>query len=189
MLQFQNGPPLEATKYAMRLVRTPTGGKLHLVVTCDQLTGCWTHFYSGRTCPCTGPDCEACQQGASSRWHGYLSAFDPDAPEHVLFEVTAAAAEAFAAYRVKVGSLRGCEFVARRVAKRANARVHITMRPADLSKLEIPKAPNVQAILCHIWGIPITETDVILAGDARLHLARTGTGLPVDRGDGNHPAA
>lgn len=189
MLQFSHHPPIEATRYAMRLVRTPAGGKLHLVVTSDQMTGCWTHFYSGRTTPCTGPDCEACDQGASSRWHAYLSAFDPTAPEHVLFEVTAAAAEAFAAYRVKVGTLRGCEFIARRVANRPNARVHITMKPCDLSKVEIPHEPNVQAVLCHIWGIPITETDIKLAGDGRLTVQHAGTSLPKDRGNGEEPAA
>lgn len=189
MLQFSSNPPIEATRYAMRLLRTPAKGKLHLVATCDQMTGCWTHYFAGRTTPCTGDGCEACENGASSRWHAYVSAFDPQANEQVLFECTAAAAECFGAYRAKHGTLRGCEFRAYRVAPRANARVHLDMKPTALAQPALPQEANVQAALCHIWGIPLSETDLKLGADARLTIQHAGTGLPVDRGNGDQPAA
>lgn len=188
MLQFSHQPPLEATRYAMRLLRTPTAGKLHLVVTSDQMLGCWTHYYSGRTNPCTGPGCEPCEHGASSRWHAYLSAYDPPTDEHLLFECTAAAAEVFAAYRAKHGTLRGCEFVAQRVQRRANARVHIICKPANLQVVNLPAEANVQAALCHLWGVPLTETDIIMGDLGTRTVDHHGAGLPDDRGNGRKPA-
>lgn len=184
MLQFSSHPPLDATRYAITLLRTPTKGKLHLIVTCPEMLGCWTHFFAGRTMPCTGDGCDACGHQASSRWHAYLCALDPDTNEHVLFECTAPAAETFAVYRAKHGSLRGCEFLAQRITARANARVCIRTKPADLTKIDLPLTINLQAALCHLWGIPMTETDIILQGANLSGIEHHGHGLPPDPGNG-----
>jgi hypothetical protein len=185
MLEFSDGPPLESTRYALRLLRTPARGRLHLISTSDNLVGCWTHYYAGRTTPCTGPDCEACGAGASSRWHGYLTAWDPETREHLLFECTAAAAESLAAYRVKHATLRGCEFIASRVSPRPNARIRIQAKPADLSAIDLPQAANLVTCLCHIWGIPTTETRILPGPAGQPRITHLGTQLPEDRGKSN----
>jgi len=182
MLQFHSQPPIEPTRYAMALLRTPPKGSIQLLVTSDNLLGCWTHFYAGRTVPCTGPACEACLAGASSRWHGYLSAIQGKTREHVLFELTALAAESFAAYRMKHQTLRGCHVTASRVNARPNARVHLVLKPHDLSGVDLPPAANLTAVLCHLWGIPTNETEI--AGDAGQppEIHHHGTQPPIDRG-------
>ena len=106
MLQFSSQPPMESTRSAFRLVRTPSKGKLALFITSDSLLGCWTHFFGGRTVPCTGDKCEACQALASTRWHGYVAALEVKTAEPVVFEITGGGAEQLAAYRAKHGTLR-----------------------------------------------------------------------------------
>ena len=180
MLNFSSDPPLENTRYALRLLRTPAKKKLHLIVTSDNLIGCWTHFFGGRTVPCTRPDCEACTAGTSSRWHGYLSAIDPDTSEHLLFECTASAAESFAVYRKRHETLRGCEFVADRVNPRPNARLRLKMKPADLAHINLPQPANLQAALCHIWGLPLCETQVLHDTPQAPAIEADGRHLPAD---------
>ena len=186
MLNFSQQPPLESTRYALRMLRTPTKKKLHLISTADMLVGCFTHFFGGRTVPCTSPDCEACAASASSRWHGYLSALDPETGEHLLFECTASAAASFAAYRTRHETLRGCEFVADRVSARPNARLRLKMKPADLAHVTLPAAANVTAALCHIWGVPITEAQVVHEESASLAIYADGQHLPADLGPGKN---
>jgi len=189
MLNFHTRPPLESSRSAFRLLRTPAKGKLYLLITSDNLLGCFTHFYAGRTVPCTGDKCEACQAGASARWHGYVAAIEQKTNEPIVFELTAAAAESLAAYRAKHGTLRGCDILATRVSPRPNARVRLQMRPHDLSRTDLPEPLNLRAALCHIWGIPTTETQVGHDPDARQTITHRGTGLPRDRGNGRQPAA
>ena len=189
MLQFHEQPPLEPTRYAMRLVRTPARKALQLLVTSDNLLGCWTHFYAGRTVPCTGDTCEACLAGASSRWHGYLSAIEGKSREHILFELTALAAESFAAYRLKHGTLRGCHVTASRVNPRPNARVHLELKPHDLSTIDLPPSANLTAVLCHLWGIPTTETQTTSGPGPGPHISHKGTQPPIDRGNGQTATA
>lgn len=184
MLNFSSQPPLDATRYAMRLVRTPTKGKLQLIITCDEMLGCWTHWFSGRTTPCTGDGCEACEATSSARWHAYVSAHDFKTNEHLLFECTSAAAEAFAVYRAKHGTLRGCEFLAQRAAPRANARVCLRTKPADLTHVDLPQGANLRAALCHLWGVPMTETEIVHEDPRANSISHGGPGLPVDRGNG-----
>lgn len=181
MLDFSTQPPIEATRSPYRLVRTPAKGQLELLITAEQLLGCYTHFFGGRTVPCTGEPCDACQAGSSMRWHGYVSAVTVKDQEPILFEVTAAAAEQLANYRAKIGTLRGCQCLAARVAARPNARVKLRMKPADLSRVELPKGFNVIAALCHVWGIPATDTSVQTEPKARSSLHVHVPGPPTDK--------
>jgi len=184
MLQFSSNPPLEPTKHALPMLRTPPKGKLVLLLTCQDLLGCWTHYFGGRSTPCTGDPCEACQAGSSMRWHGYVCGITPKTHEHCLLEVTRAAAETLAAYRAKNGTLRGCHLTATRVAPRANARLHLELRPFDLSTIDLPASANIQAALCNLWGIPITETAITHGDLAQAAIAHMGTPMPPDRGNG-----
>lgn len=184
MLQFHERPPIEPSNQSLRLIRTPSKGTLQLLVTSDNLLGCWTHFFAGHTCPCTAPDCEACLAGAASRWHGYLSAIEGKTREHLLFELTALSAETFASYRLKQGTLRGCHVHASRVNSRPNARVHLVLKPHDLTDVDLPPAANLIAALCHIWGIPTIETEITNDPERGPHIKHRGTQPPPDRGNG-----
>lgn len=159
MPKWTNDPPKEPRGPGLPLRRCPPAQKLEAIVTSDNLIGCPTHYFRSRTIPCEKPNCEPCDQGFSWRWHGYLTAVDTGTSEHFIFEMTAAAAEAFTAHRDRYDTLRGCHFRAHRPSRTANGRVIIQTKPGDLQKTTLPDPPNVTAALTHIWNIPTSDTN------------------------------
>jgi len=144
----------------LHLRRTPTTGNLTAIVTCDRLVGCPTHWYGHRTVPCEPPDCPACKEGHSWRWHGYLTAINVKTNEHFLFEVTAQAAEPFTEYFEQHRTIRGCLFVASRLGNHHNGRVLIRYKTADLTQVKLPDPPDLVACLCHIWNVPTPDVQI-----------------------------
>jgi hypothetical protein len=157
MPNWSNTPPTEPNRNAFDLRRTPANGYVLAIVTSPDLIGCPTHYFQHRTIPCEAEDCAPCKLGVPSRWHGYVSALDTKTSDHFLFECTAMGAEAFTRYRADHGTLRGCHFHASRPAARANGRVLIRTKPADLAQVRLPEPPNVLAVLAQIWGIALSE--------------------------------
>ncbi len=155
MPNFSNDPPIAGDRPGLRLVRTPTKNPLHGIVTSENLVGCPTHFFHNRTVPCEMQGCEICGAGHSWRWHGYLACVERVTNEHVLFEFTAQASEAFRAYFKKYDTLRGCLFQAVRGGQNYNSRVSIQVKPADLSCRELPNSLDLVVLLCHIWNVPV----------------------------------
>ncbi len=165
MPTFSSAPPADAQNFNLPLMRCPTKGKLIAIVTSDDLTGCKTHFWGGRTVPCEDLECAACPEGVPWRWHSYLSAFLPTKGLHFIFESTARATEPFIQYRQAHGSLRGCLFQATRATSRSNSRVNIQTKPADLSVLQLPEAPQIPLVLATIWNMKLKE--VVPTGHVR----------------------
>ena len=158
MPQWSNAPGLDAGPYAFRIIRTPATTAIDAICTSPNVLGSPTHFVANRTIPCEGqPNCKLCDEGHSWRWHGYVSCLLVRGLEHALFEFTAQASETFRTYLLTQPTLRGCHFLARRPSGRQNGRVIISARPEDLNRIRLPDAPNLQQILCHIWGVQYTE--------------------------------
>lgn len=157
MPTFSNAPPEDAQGFNLPLHRCPSKGKLQAIVTSADLTGCKTHFWGGRTVPCEDLECVACPEGVPWRWHSYLSAFLPTKGLHFIFESTARATEPFLLYKKAHGSLRGCLFQASRATSRSNSRVNIQTKPADLSSLQLPEAPEIPLVLATIWNMKLKE--------------------------------
>jgi len=151
---YSNCPPDDGKGPALQLFRTPTKKSLQAIVTSDDLVGCPTHFYQGRTMPHEEGQCEACHHGIPWRWHGYVSASDTATHQHFLFEFTARVAETFVAYRETYGTLRGCLFKAKRVNDNPNGRVVVHTARADLVKYTLPTAPNLLDCLAILWNLP-----------------------------------
>jgi hypothetical protein len=159
-------PPLDAST-GFTLLRTPPDRPLVAVVTTDDLIGCQTHYWGGRTVPCEAtPDpktgqldtspCPACLNLQPRRWHAYVAAFDPKTRTHFLFETTARAALAFQDYRLAHGTTRGCYFQAVRPRPGKNTRIEITTKPFDQQKCPLPNPPNLIRALSVIWQLPAT---------------------------------
>lgn len=153
MPEFTNQPPARPRTHSMRLIRTQPGKPIAGYLTCTDMVGCETHFWGGRTVPCEGDACAACLQGIASRWHGYLSIWDPGAHGQLLVEVTEEAARQIQAYAKSNGSLRGAIIQLHRANYRRNSRLVADLKAADLSKVNLPPAPNIIAILETIWGL------------------------------------
>ena len=155
MFQFSTTPPPDPRGNSLSLMRCAASKSNRGIITTDQLYGCRTHFYHGRTLPCDDQSCPACTDGMPWRWHGYVGLYGPSTGRHVLFESTAKACEPLKKYQAAYGTLRGCEIIAQRVGLLHNGRVTITTKQADLQALNLPDAPNILEALSIIWNIEL----------------------------------
>jgi hypothetical protein len=187
MPNWSNQVPARDKSHGFDLVRTPADGTFQAIVTSEDLIGCFTHYWGGRTVPCEGDPCPACEKLQSSRWHGYLSCFNPRTREHVLFEFTQKAAFALAEYRDAHGTLRGCHFQAFRPKRRKNSRVVIECKPADLTKITLPKPPDLVRAMSTIWQLPATAFAPDKAVDSHSTLSTKTEPLDEMRGNGKPP--
>ncbi len=154
MPKFTNEPPPETKGYALPIVRTPAHGKFEAIVTSDDLIGTNTHWWGGRTVPCEAPECEACHNGSPFRWHAYCSCYNPNTGLHVLYEVTAQAAETLVQYRRSHNTLRGALIRAYRWRSAPNGRVVLRATPSATPHDVLPKPPNLLKILAILWKFP-----------------------------------
>lgn len=170
MPHWSNSPPSRGDTPALPVRRTPPDRPLLAIVLSDDLLGCPTHYWGGRTLPCEAPDCPACHASHPWRWHGYLAAIEPNTPWPFLFEITAAPADAFLHYRTLNQTLRACLFEARRLKPKANSRVIIRCKPSGQSPDTLPPAPDLLACLSTLWDLPLTALtdDRILKGHPRV---------------------
>ena len=154
MPHWQKEPPSLEHGLPFRLIRVPPKDTLRGVVTCLDIIGCCTHFLGNRTLPCEGPDeCKACADGYAWRWHAYVSLIKSDSLEHVILELTANASDPLRNYARLKQTVRGCYIKANRPSGRPNGRIIVSCKPTDEQRTRLPDPPNVQRILCHIWGV------------------------------------
>lgn len=163
MLQFDSTPPPDPNGQPLPIKRTPAKGTLIAIVTSKSLLGTSTHYYGGRTVPCTHETCEPCREGTPFRWHAYLSAYSIPHKLHFLFECTAAAADQFVRYAAEHETLRGCAFRAQRSSTRMNARVEIDTNVYTGKDSDLPPPADLVGALARLWNLPVTQ---ILMPDA-----------------------
>lgn len=159
MIHYSNTPPKDPRGYGLPLIRTPANGKLTLAITTDDLIGCPTHWYGGRTVPCDADYCQPCNEGYPWRWHAYIAGLLPQNRRHVICEFTAQAAEVIANYRKTHTTLRNAILTAQRHRNRHNGRVLVTLTPGDPQHLNLPAAPDIAKALALIWNIQLPDLD------------------------------
>lgn len=159
MSLFSSEPPEDPRGQTLQLCRTPAQRPIRLICTSTEMTGCRTHFWHGRTVPCFYPLCSPCGEGMPWRWHGWVGAYAPRTHQHLLFEVTAQASNAFKQYRKANGTLRGVAIEASRPSKQANGRLLLRLTACDVSGINLPDAPNVMAVLSILWNIKLEDLE------------------------------
>jgi hypothetical protein len=147
-------PPADQLRAAYRIIRTPTGGTLDMIVLSEAIYGVDCHYYQGRTRPHTSPTCEPCDIGVPYRWQGYIAVMMCRLRDLALFEFTAASAAPLVEYFETNHTLRGVALKASRVNPRPNARVILQVTRGDLGLYAAPPAPDVPEILARIWQVP-----------------------------------
>jgi hypothetical protein len=176
-------PDNQDTTNALRIVRTPPGKPLTLLITSSDPVGCYTHFAANRTIPCEGSEtCPWCAAGYPSRWHGYLTGLLTDTLEHVIFEYTAGASTAIENYLRANGTLRGLILTSKRATNAPNSRLLIALRPSDPARTHIPPAPNLKAHLCKIWNVRYTPE----AEESRFQNLAKQITIPKAEADGRY---
>jgi len=96
---------------------------------------------------------------------------DPITRDHFIFECTAGAAVPFEDWILTYQTLRGCYFQATRPQRRRNGKVEITCKPADQTKITLPRPPNIQRAMAVIWQLP--GASVQSTGESNLPHALT----------------
>jgi hypothetical protein len=161
MVEWTNTPPADQNGFAYRLIRVPAARPIRLIILSPQPIGTNTHYHKGRTKPCDGQLCEACQLGLPYRWHSYIAVHNADTGENALLELTAQATEQLQPARDEFHTLRAVKLVLERPSHRPNGRIHINIHPGRAAELGLPDPPEVQRILLHIWGLddrPLAQT-------------------------------
>ncbi len=178
MPQFSNEAPDDPRGHSLQILRTPTGAALTAIVTSEDLIGCPTHFWGGRTTPHEDEDCKACEAGLPWRWHSWLSAWNPRDHHHFIFESTARVTKIFTAYRDNHHTLRGCKFRAHRRSNIPNSRVLLECQPTDLDGVRLPNPPDLIKCMSIIWNIREPNLDVqgILRSVPRVVVNKEGNG-------------
>jgi len=154
MPTFSNCLPAKTEHRGYDLRRTPADKPIKGLITSDDIIGCNTHWWGGRTVPCEDDDCEACRNNTPSRWHCYFSIYESGSKDHFIFECTGKAALPLVDWRKTNGSLRGVLITACRPKRRRNARVDIILRPFDTTGIIVPKAPDLMRAMAVIWQLP-----------------------------------
>jgi len=147
-------PPDNASGPGLRLIRASAKTPIIGTITSDRLLGVNTHYYSGRTQPCSAPDCRACADAIPWRWHAYISLILDDTSEHTLLELTASAVAPIVEYQDLHTTLTAARLKVTRPNGRPNGRVWVQIKPPNEPTIALPPPPNIPRTLCHIWNIP-----------------------------------
>lgn len=124
------------------------------IITSIDCVGAYTHYWKGRTCLCTHPNCDPCDASRAPRWYGYLAVVPPNGGQAAILEITPSCVPALDAYRESHGTLRGALIKVQRANAKINARVICTLTEGSFGGEKLPTAPNVKAQLCKMWEVP-----------------------------------
>jgi hypothetical protein len=156
-ITWSNAPPRGTQEMAWPMLRIPAAGAKGLIILSNDMLGTNTHYYGGRTTPCDGQNCRACEDNSQKRWHGYLAVWMPKAAKKGILEITEAAGDAVAKAAEKRVSLRALSLAAQRVPTKANGKLVLQLTDSEWSPEGLPPAPDLRRILRRMWGLPADE--------------------------------
>jgi len=147
------------------LLRVPPKGLSGLTILSHDTVGTYTHYWHGRTQPCPGEQCEACDDNQLPRWRGYLYVMSGRSESIGVLELTPAAMAAIDKAFRQHRTLRGCRLAIERKGGKPNGelRAHLTPPPKDVSYL--PKAPSLKKYLAKLWGLHVVKPLAIVTDD------------------------
>lgn len=156
-MRWTTDPPPATELSNFRLVRVQAGRPTGGVILSAKPVGHYTHYYRKRTMPCIGERCEACRDGNSPRWYGYLFVWNHVTHVQSVLELPASTVRALLDRYNHLTTWRGCTIVTERVPNKPNGRVHATIRDTISTHPDLPTSPNITAVLEHIWEFAINE--------------------------------
>jgi len=168
---FRNRPSEDAGPIGIPIVRTPIKGKAGGIILSDDAVGCWTHFWQGRTRPCTDIACVLCADGNARRWHSWVVTKNASDKQLFIVEVPAAPALALAEWRDEHGTLRGWKIQLERLGGKANGRVRIAMAGPKAESAMLPACPDLPALLLKMWQIKSGPPAIDILDEPRVYNA------------------
>ncbi len=160
-----NRPDGQDNNFGWVIKRADSDGVMKLIVLSHDILGLRTHWFRGRTGPCMLVKCDACLHKQLSRWKGYLLCVEASTQQQIVFEFTPPAVKPLDEAMGKYGTMRGLQLHVARSAKRANARVVVSVKGATVLGPGACPAFSVWPILARIWGIASDDERDIELGD------------------------
>lgn len=150
---WQTKPDQSTKAENFRIYRTPVGKEVELICLGGQFLGVKLHYWKGRSTPCMGPDCEACQQGHKPRWKGYIQCLHPATKTVLIYEFTERGYEPFEAARRQFSHLRGMRFRCFRLNRKVNGPIQIVFADLREESPHLPEPCDLAPMLERMWEI------------------------------------
>jgi len=152
-IQWDNEGPGQRDQFIPILSPRPHQ-KLTCLITSERWEGVYTHYFDGRTRPCTGDElhCDGCYRKLARRWKAYLCAVTFGSGRRCIIELTQGAMESCEQIIDRTTNLRGRRIVLVRQGEAKNGPVRCRLE-ASTSDLFVPPPFNLHKALCVVWGI------------------------------------
>jgi hypothetical protein len=172
MTRWTTTPTDGDARPANRLIRCRPSKPLTGIITSTLLTGCYVHYWRGRTTPCQDDQCEPCKERQIARWYGWLGLWNPTTHEHVIAEITASCLDTINAYMATHGQLRGGHLALARANDKQNSRLHALVKESNVNTSHIPPELDIITSMEKIWE---THHSVRPTADSRRPPGGVGT--------------
>lgn len=167
-------PPNGQTSALWHMMRPPSKGSAKFIVIGHDLLGRDVHYWAGRTRPCIGADCQACNANQAPRWKGYVACIAEWNKQQVILEVTARMSGPIDSFFRAHRTLRGAFLTTERKSKKVNAATAIWLTESGHNMDAFVAAPDIRPILERMWEVHSVEKVERIG--AKLRVLKTGTG-------------
>lgn len=151
--RFQNRPNAGDLPSAWKILRASKKGTQTLLMVSDDCTGCYVHYWSGRTRPCWKNDCYPCACGQAPRWRGYIAVLTQSPSVGRLLEITPSVINDLDRWIQQEGTLRGSLITLKRRGNVPNGELVCEVAKPTGFAATLPPEPNVVQLLSRIWRL------------------------------------
>lgn len=164
-----------------KIHRVPAGGLQSALVLSDDTSGCYVHYWKGRTTPCLDIGCVPCINGQTPRWRGYVACLIGPGRLTRILEVTACCVPAIVRYKNEWSTLRGSIISLTRKGRKANGELECVFGEKPVAGSHLPVAPELVPYLKRLWRTTHEAKPSELSLDASTVLRRAGL-IPTRNG-------
>lgn len=151
MTIWHDAPPTDSNSLNFQLIRTPPSKKLSMIVLSDKHEGAMLHFWRGRSTPCDMTNCQACKEGKSPRWYGYIYATPVRAFRIIIFEFTQRVAPIIQQRLSQYKTIRGHQLTAGRTGSRPNSPLSLEFDDTIHDTNRLPTPDDLTDVLERMW--------------------------------------
>lgn len=164
---FEQWPEGEMECQPWQLYRVKGTERLKVVCLSAELIGRHTHYWGGRSVPCTRPaECVPCSRGNRATWHSWFAGVDLAGHNPRIIELTRPPIIVFREYFSEVGTLRCSAWEVHRSPQKDTGKMYARCIKNPLLAEHTMAAPSVALHLCRIWGIGDLAALRLAAGTA-----------------------